>query len=249
MHVSTKIRTTLNLVLAVAAAACSEGPLAPATSRDTGVVAPVFSKGFDGAYAPPAAITDQAHGPGPRDKSAGDDDDPSLPEYVTNDPKQGIVSFVVDPTRTATYSFGANSVYIPANVICDPATSGYGSDVWDSPCELLHTPITITARWKPRGGHGAVEFSPDLRFAPSTDPTRWVWLTLRDKKMISDYRRYTILWYDLPAYRWIDEAKTDPTLKTWTDKHHNTVYRRVKHFSGYMISAGFTDAGGFDASY
>ena len=46
--------------------------------------------------------------------------------------------FVVDPTQPYTLKAGDHSVYFPANSICDPATSGYGEDLWDAPCTPLH---------------------------------------------------------------------------------------------------------------
>jgi hypothetical protein len=34
----------------------------------------------------------------------------------------------------------------------------------------------------------------------------------------------------------INEALTDPTLFTTIDKTNNTIWRRIKHFSGYLIA-------------
>src|SRR5438105_6612637 len=51
--------------------------------------------------------------------------------------------FVVDPTQATTIKAGDHSVYFPANSICDPASSGYGEDMWEAPCSPLQQPITI----------------------------------------------------------------------------------------------------------
>ena len=39
----------------------------------------------------------------------------------------------------------------------------------------------------------------------------------------------------------IDESLTDPTLKTYALRSYGMLYRRVKHFSGYQVSAGVAD--------
>ena len=229
MNVSTRVRFGAVLMLAaVAATACSDVPTAPASGREAADAS--FGRGYSS---------------GPKDKNYDSDDDPSLPD----DPKgkhvakTGVTTFVVNPTQTRTYDFGPHSVYIPANAICDPQTAGYAEELWDSPCELLRDPITVTVRWEGKGGHGAVTFEPDLRFAPSSNPLRWVWLTLRDKKLISDYRNYAILWQS-PTQGWVDESATDPSLKSFVSKSSNTVYRPLKHFSGYLVAANMMDGGG-----
>jgi hypothetical protein len=33
----------------------------------------------------------------------------------------------------------------------------------------------------------------------------------------------------------VDEAQLDPTLVTQVDAASNTVFRRIKHFSGYFV--------------
>lgn len=40
----------------------------------------------------------------------------------------------VNPTVTQSFLFGVHMVTFPANTICNPATSGYGSATWLSPC-------------------------------------------------------------------------------------------------------------------
>ena len=41
---------------------------------------------------------------------------------------------------------GKFTIDYPANAVCDPATSGYGPDVWDTPCNTLNEDFTVTAK-------------------------------------------------------------------------------------------------------
>ena len=65
-------------------------------------------------------------------------------------------------------------------------------------------------------------------------------LTMYDRKKVNDVDQYQI-YYETEDEKWVDEAKTDATLRAWTDRTRNVVYRRIKHFSGYMLAAGFAD--------
>jgi hypothetical protein len=157
----------------------------------------------------------------------------------------------IDPNVSQTYAFGSNWIYFPAHSICDPATSGYGIDLWEAPCTPVSAPVTVTVSWSNRGGYAFAHFSPELRFVPerSNDYRKWVWLYLHSQKKLQDLAAYTIL-YNSDSNGWIDESLTDPTLSAYLDSQHNAVYRRVKHFSGYMVAAAYSSLGGTgDASY
>ena len=228
MHVSTLVRrcSTLLVVLA-AASACSDAPVAPSAPErpafDIDALQPQLYKGGQGGYT-----------------------------TVAGSDTSSVLTFTVDPNVSRTYAFGENWVYFPARSICDPATSGYGIGKWDTPCTALQKPIQVTVRWSNKGGHAYARFSPELRFVPADawSVPRWVILSLHDHKRIHALGDYKIL-YDAGEDRgWIDESLTDKTLRAWIDPLHNSVVRRVKHFSGYMVAAGAMDMGGMgDASY
>jgi hypothetical protein len=233
MNVSMMVRHGAAMVLAaIAVTACSDVPTTPFPSRAPAEAA--FARGGQSGYHDPLA-------------GGNADDDPSLPDAPRASQRDGtgMTTFVVYPNETRSYAVGPHSVYIPRGTVCDPATSGYGPAYWDAPCSTLSAPITVTARWARKGGHGAIAFEPYLRFKPSTDARRWVRLTLRDRKLISDSRFYGILWYNPASKGWVDEASSDPTLRAYVNKDRNEVYRRVKHFSGYLVCASFRDDGGF----
>src|SRR5437773_8305347 len=48
-----------------------------------------------------------------------------------------ITSFRYDPEQSLLQRLGNHVLVIPAGGVCDPATSGYGSEAWDAPCEPL----------------------------------------------------------------------------------------------------------------
>jgi hypothetical protein len=91
-------------------------------------------------------------------------------------------------------------------------------------------------------GQTAVDFTPSLRFVPSTNPARWVWLVLYTPSAIgsTDLTEFNILWesgFGAPA---VDETPLDSSLRTYVDTFQGTALRRIKHFSGYAIAGGRT---------
>jgi len=147
----------------------------------------------------------------------------------------------IDPRRDNYLQFGAHSLWLPAHSICDPSTSGYGMGTWDDACSPLTTSITLTAKVRSTsGGLPRIDFEPALRFNPS----RSVYLTLAVKgNQAQEAVAMGILYCPTSAAKaCVDEALTDPTLATVLDRPEHQVYRRIKHFSGYLVAErGFSD--------
>ncbi|HKW48619.1 MAG TPA: hypothetical protein VJN70_14320 [Gemmatimonadaceae bacterium] len=227
MHVSTLVRRSAALLaVLVAAGACSDATSAPHASQ---------RPAFDVEALQPEATR----------SSSGE----SSPQQSVD---ENVATLTIDPNVSRTYAFGQNWIYFPAHSICDPATSGYGVTLWDAPCTPINQPIQVTVRWSSKGGYAFAQFSPELRFVPadSRNSHRWVVLSLHTNRTLHSASAYNIL-YDAGAAGFIDESITDPTLRAWLDPIHNAIYRRVKHFSGYMVAAGYSSGfGGMgDASY
>lgn len=144
--------------------------------------------------------------------------------------------FVVDPTVATTIKAGDHQVYFPANSICDPATSDYGESMWDQPCQPLTQPITIHASWSSKYGHAFIDFQPALRFVPTSDPSQYVTITMKDYYDFDLTKQYPIVWQRPSDGLWVDESLTDPSMATLMDAPGNRVSRRLKHFSGYMVA-------------
>jgi hypothetical protein len=155
-------------------------------------------------------------------------------------------SFTVTP---AGGSFAINrliTVDFPAGSICDPDVSSYGPGEWDSACATLTHAITITATTRLTGNGMAVDFQPDLRFSPdkqvtlSTDlfastlrANRWYFRTTPEGA-----RPLAFLYSPSLGGAPVADYASDPTLVTRVDLETGRVWRRVKHFSGYVSGSG-----------
>jgi hypothetical protein len=147
------------------------------------------------------------------------------------------VTFTIDPNASAYIAIGPHYLYIPANSVCDPTTSGYGVGTWTLPCASLTKPITVTARASLYNGHPLVEFDTHLRFRPTTDTRYDVMLYLRDDRATS---ASTITWCPESSAYCVDEAKLafGSQLETRFDPAALYVYRKIEHFSGYNVTGG-----------
>ncbi len=227
MPVSKLIRSAAAAVVVLAIGACSDAPIQPSTQQHASLP-PAASILQDKGPATPPPPPPPKPKPDPKAKVKADaakNADPGAPldtAEVTFDNSQGL-----------TATFGANKIVIPPNSVCDLASSGYGTSYWNLPCTLQAGSITIDVVWSTRLGHAYIEFEPELRFSPA----QTVLLYLTDKKTIQAmHNDWAILWRDETG-AWVNEALTDPSLKTYPAPG-GAVYRRIKHFSGYYISAG-----------
>ena len=154
-------------------------------------------------------------------------------------------TFTVDPAGGGAYLFDGDGVNFPANSICDPALSSYGPSEWDQPCTPLTAPITITVELRVLGpGDVAVDFQPALRFVPSDDPAQWVTLSMRDADLLDlGFSELPPILWQAPDGSWVDESAGDATMAT-RRLDELTVYRRIKHFSGYMVGSNRGSGGG-----
>lgn len=151
-----------------------------------------------------------------------------------------VQTFVVKPEKGSLVTFEKTSgdiIAIPANTLCDPNKNGYGPTEWLKPCILATSSITFEARtWKDSTGRPHAEFSPNVRFSPlAPEPVR---LYFQDEEL----RNYTTLYipYCNAFNVCINEGLTDPALETYVtplDKGGFWVYRTLRHFSGYTVTA------------
>jgi hypothetical protein len=148
-------------------------------------------------------------------------------------------SITIDPNRTTNYYLGAgNSITFPQGSLCDPTKSTYGVGEWDKPCTVAKTALTVNAKaWLDRKGNPRIDFSRDVRFVPSADPSKWVVLTFASLQASLD-PMFNILYCPSANSTCQNEAKKDPTLVTVRNPLTGKVTRRIKHFSGYNVAAG-----------
>lgn len=144
-------------------------------------------------------------------------------------------SFTYNPAQALSQKLGKHRIDFPAGSVCDPARSTYGPTEWDAPCTTLTTPITITAVVsKGPNGFPYIEFSPALRFVPTTNPARYVGLYIWDPNASADPGSRLLFCKGL---RCLDEARLDASMTTVFDNPNQFVWRRIKHFSGYHVTA------------
>lgn len=147
--------------------------------------------------------------------------------------------FVVGP-QGGVFIVGGNAVVFPAKSICDPAKSSYGPGTWDSPCESLSKSITIHAEVKTTKAGTWIDFTPALRFVPSNQTAKWVYLYMASPSVVgaSDLSKFGILYTPAIGAKGVDDAASDATVRTFVDSWEGVTMRRIKHFSGYMNSNG-----------
>lgn len=160
-------------------------------------------------------------------------------------------SVSVDFTVTSTggmFVLGNHAVFFPEGAICDPATSSYGPGEWDKPCTPLAQPLQFHAEVRAADdGQTWIDFTPAVRFVPTDDPARTVWVMIKAGTDVTsdNYQDFGMLW--MPNGKTdevVNEAATDPSLRTYVDVTRDVVFRRVKHFSGYLVGSTIEGAEG-----
>jgi hypothetical protein len=191
----------------------------------------------DNTFVAPTAQQSASNVSAPTTMMMAPPDRPSLSLSGTG-PMNTAVDFTVGP-QGGVFFIGNHAVVFPKRSICDPARSTYGD--WDSSCPTIGKPIQIHAVVRNENGRTWVDFSPELRFAPSADPSRWVWMymyTPEARGAQGDLSRFNILYARSIGGVTVDDAAGDPTLRTYVDTRTGISMRRIKHFSGYTASAG-----------
>lgn len=212
--------TTLATLLTFGLAACGESPLAPVPESP--------------------ALSPEASDPLMARRGYVDDDSDDSDAYKHDDrSKSGMRTFKIRPGKPVLKKLGEHVLWVPANVVCDPATSGYGQSYWNAPCQPIKRPIEVTAKWVTVNGHTVIRFKPELRFVPSTDRNRWVILWAKYSKNVDPTVNFAVLWRNPETSEWVDEAAGDPTLRIQVQSGEKLVSRRLKHFSDYLFWAGY----------
>ncbi len=147
-----------------------------------------------------------------------------------------------------TFVIGQYTLTVPPNAVCDPTQSTYGPTEWDQPCVTLapgHSVVVFAGLSLGASALG-VDFSPALRFSPdamvtmSTGAFSTTLLTNTAYYSANPGALNSLVMYyaqgsGLPAEM---DFATDPSVITHVNMTTGRVWRRVKHFSGYIISVG-----------
>jgi hypothetical protein len=157
-----------------------------------------------------------------------------------------VSTFTLQPlTKPNAFQLGnGNKIHFPngASSVCDLLTSSYGPGEWDRPCVPSLLPVKVTAKtWVDAKGLARSDFQPAMRFVPSHQ----VVLSMRNRDgLLSSNMRVDFC----TTLGCIDEAALDASVRTVLNGATGTASRRVKHFSGYMVTVGLTDTDGNDST-
>ena len=146
----------------------------------------------------------------------------------------GVYTYTVNPNASTVLNFGESNLSLPAGSICALATSGYGASTWNTACTPETAPVTITATvYDAETDHPRVDFQPALRFNPQTNAM--LTLTVSNAATLNSM---AVLKYCNILNSCVDESLTDASLATsvTSDVSGWKIFRRIKHFSGYMVS-------------
>lgn len=137
------------------------------------------------------------------------------------------------------FDLGQHSITFPKNSIC-ALTSSYGPTEWDKPCTPATEPIDFHVEIVSLNGREWLDFTPAVRFVPTTNPKQYVGLTMRtyqhpDAAGEDDLQ---ILWSPAIGVPGVDESIGDPTMRTTINRRSGMMSRRVKHFSGFNVPDG-----------
>jgi len=142
---------------------------------------------------------------------------------------------IVIPARGGIVQAGPYIVEFPAGAVC-VESAGYGPDLWDAACETRSEDVPLTAAYWKVGDDIVIEFLADLRF----DPSKYVVIYAAVATDSGTVVKRDILYWQRVADTTVttNEAESDRTLDTYLDPVSGVLYRRVKHFSGYVVGSG-----------
>lgn len=150
----------------------------------------------------------------------------------------GTYKFTVDPREDQAINLGPNHLRIPANSICDIATSTYGSSRWNDRCDRQTAPVEITAIVRNAASDTpSIDFYPAMRFSPDKNVRLHIYVPVD----AAAFQKKWVMKYCDDSKVCVDESLTDADLRSWVDSENKVVFRRIKHFSGYILNSGIVE--------
>ncbi|MDQ6633195.1 MAG: hypothetical protein M3Z10_00360 [Gemmatimonadota bacterium] len=151
---------------------------------------------------------------------------------------RGQTSFqvTIDPHARNELHFGSYTLSLPANSVCRFADSGYGIDAFDDSCAVESGPITIRAKLSvDTDGRQRIDLQPRMRFTPNKSVVLSKYVGQAALLSADSWR---ILFCPAAAdlQGCVDESLLDESLTTRIDFERGLIYRRIKHFSGYLAA-------------
>jgi len=149
----------------------------------------------------------------------------------------GTYTLTFDPSEDQSFNIGLNHLELPANSVCNIAGSSYGPEHWNESCTPEADTVTVTVTISgATSDHPRIDFQPAMRFSPDKNVELYMYTPTAS---LSDSWK---LGYCNAENVCVDESVTDSELQSYIDHDASVVFRRIKHFSGYLIT-DFTDQG------
>ncbi|MEO7711985.1 MAG: hypothetical protein ABIV10_03625, partial [Gemmatimonadaceae bacterium] len=156
---------------------------------------------------------------------------PTEAQRALNGLKDGVYHFKIDPEENQILQLGASRLEIPKDAVCKLGRSSYGPAFWNDSCRLQENDFVITAMVRDAAtDHPSVNFEPALRFNPKKNVMLYLHVTNNATLDASRVVNYC------SAKGCVNEALTDPSVATSVDIVNRVAFRRIKHFSGYVIA-------------
>ncbi len=145
---------------------------------------------------------------------------------------------VVEPSG-GFFWLGRHAVRFPKRSIC-ALNSSYGPTEWDKPCTPAQGPVNFHVEVVSLNGREWLDFTPAVRFVPTTRANDYVTLFMRVDNLTNDVSEadLQILWSPAIGVPGIDESVADPTQRTFINLGAGILHRRIKHFSAYSVTDG-----------
>jgi hypothetical protein len=158
------------------------------------------------------------------------------------------VDFVIPAAGGHINVFGLYYLDVPAQAVCDPnakdSQDGYAAAAWDAPCTVSNSDIPVHVTLSVSHDRLYADFSPSLRFVPgksvslSTDLWAPVLQYYGSEEAWPDYRKLGLFFAPEGGAPPVLDAREDLSLRTQIDWISGRVSRRIKHFTGYNVTAG-----------
>jgi hypothetical protein len=146
----------------------------------------------------------------------------------------GTYSLTFDPSQDNAFTLGANYLSLPANAVCKlDGSSGYGPEYWNQSCVPETDSVTISVVISDaETDHPRLDFYPAMRFNPETNVSLYIYVPVG----MDDFMKSWVMRYCDETNTCINEAAHDADLASYADSNSQMVFRRIKHFSGYLVN-------------
>ncbi len=146
----------------------------------------------------------------------------------------GTYSLRFDPKQDNAFTLGANYLNLPENAVCKlDGTSGYGVDYWNQSCVPETDSVTISVVISAaETDHPRLDFYPAMRFNPATNVSLYIYVPVGMDAFLKSW----VMRYCNEVGTCTNEAAHDADLASYADANTQMVFRRIKHFSGYLVN-------------